>query len=369
MSKTDILFVSASVGSGHVRAAEALLKTARLLYPELSVRHIDVVHYVRPSFKKIFFDPYIPMAKKMPGLWKALYEQTDRPLMRRGMDAATTALKKSAGSAFFAELEKQQPAYILATHVLPARLSDIFIKETASKTQLGILVTDYVLHQFWIASKEARYFVAAPAMKEELAHAGVAQENITESGIPVDPVFYEKKNPAHLKERFGIPKERPVVLLLGGGSGLSKMDEVAQALFSASRPLSLIAIAGDNEILAKSLRLLAPPPHIHLSVVGWTDVMDEYMRIADVIVSKPGGMTMTEAITLGTPFVAVQPIPGQEEANAAFLTEHNYGAAVQTLDALPQIVEAIVNGKRTFAVKKPQRAAEVILERIVKTLS
>lgn len=360
----NLLLVSVSAGAGHGQAAEAIRKTAAKRYPELTVAHIDMMDYVGRAVKKAVVESYELMATQFPELWRFMYKKTDRPQTSRLVRGGSKLLNRGAAGRFLEYIAAQKPDQILCTHFLPAHA----LLEAPAKHQLqapiSILMTDYDKHDLLTTPGLNHYFVATEKMQWKMQRAGIPAARITVSGIPVDPVFYEAKDPAALKDTYLIPKDKPVFLILSGGQGLAKLDAIVTTLFVSPRPIHIIAIAGNNQKLLEKLEQLQPPAHITLTSVGWTDQMDEYMRLADVIITKPGGMSTTECLTLGKPMILISPIPGQEEHNAEYILERGGGVIAHTTDDLLYYVEneltALV-AKSAPQIKKPLAAAQIIL--------
>jgi processive 1,2-diacylglycerol beta-glucosyltransferase len=190
------------------------------------------------------------------------------------------------------------------------------------------VVTDFNLHEWWVVPNTQQYFVATDKMAWQLRQRGI--ENIIVSGIPIMPAFDMPKDVGELQRKYHCDSDKKTVLILSGGHGLVKIDRILESLAKSSTPLTLISIAGNNERLKRKLQGIVMPSHISSQVVGWTDNIDEYMRIADVVVTKPGGITTSECIALQKPMILVRPIPGQEECNSDHVLESGYGVLART---------------------------------------
>lgn len=369
MPKKRLLIISVSTGSGHTRAAEAIRKTTLLQYPNLTAEHIDMVEYIRLPMKVTVLRSYDLLTKQMPELWGLLYKKTDNPKVIARYQKLSSIMNRMNAAPFCEEVERRAPDYMLCTHFLPAQTILEAPKKYAFDQAPGIVMTDYDKHMFLIHPKMREYFVATEKMAYKLEQNGINPRHITVTGIPVDSVFYEQKSQSDLRRRYGIAERAPVILVLSGGQGLARTNEVTASLFSIQRPATIIAIAGANKKLERDLSRLSPPPHIQFMAIGWTDAIDEYMRISDVVITKPGGLTTTECVTLGKPMIAIQPIPGQEEHNAEYLLEHNFGRIAHDEDDLLYYVEGILDGRERMAAKETpageKTAAEKILDHII----
>ncbi|MBI5728399.1 MAG: hypothetical protein HY984_01445 [Candidatus Magasanikbacteria bacterium] len=333
-SPRKLLLISLSAGAGHVRAAEAIRETAKKEYPRLAVEHIDMMDYVTLPMKSAIMDSYDLMIKRLPELWGFLYKKINEPGMFEAYERVTRAMKRMNSHALYRYIQKSRPDHIICTHSLPADVISQGREQFNLAMPVSLVVTDYDMHALWFVPDTAYYFVGTPKIAWKLEHRGVEKEHIVESGVPIDPVFYQKKNIAKLKQHYRLPLDQKIILLLAGGQGSAKSDEILALLANLTTPATIIAIAGKNKKLAERLRAVKLPPTIKRQVVGWTDRIDEYMCMADVIITKPGGATTTECVTLHKPIIVTQPIPGQEEYNTQYIQEHGYGVVARSTEDL-----------------------------------
>lgn len=369
MPKRKLLLLSISTGAGHVRAAEALRETANRLHGDtIDVSHIDIATFLTRSERRAVIDFYELMATKLPDVWGFFYDVTDHPkrsvmlrklfvyLHRKSVDRLATAIRTFA------------PDHILHTHPLPA----MFLTQNPppllpQATPMSIVVTDYDFHTFWLVPDLSHYFVATDKMKWKMVRGGIDEHRVIVSGIPIHPMFREEKSTSALQKKYHSQGGQKHVLILSGGYGMMQSDKIVKALFASPEPLMITVIAGKNKKLEEKLRHLIPPPHITLAIVGWTDTIDEYLRIADVVVTKTGGLTTTECVALKKPVIAVAPIPGQEEYNIRYLQEQGYGVLASTVSDLiyfveqgPQIVAPGYEKKMDFNLDSSKDILETI---------
>ena len=364
-TKKKILIVSLSAGAGHVKTAEALVKTAELKYPDLECRHIDMYNYITSSFKHAAVTSYDLLAKKTPKLWGALYEKTDGPKAVSRFNKITKQLKQINSKKLYTEIQKFKPDAIISTHFLPGDMLLNQPKKYTYSAPVTMLITDYDLHNFWVSEKISHYFVATEKIKSKLIQRGHAnKDKVTVSGIPVNPKFYEPVDKDLLKKELEL-KNQPTILLLSGGSGLIKTDEIVKKLFSLEQNFNLVTIAGKNTKLEDKLKKITPPKNIHYQAIGWTDKMEEYIKLSDLVITKPGGLTTTECMVTGAPIIAIDPVPGQEEANAKFITENNLGwVALNHADVVHQADKYLKGELKHNQIKIKKPAGQIVLEKI-----
>lgn len=332
MKKKRVLIASVSAGSGHIRAAEALKAQAAILHPEWEVLHLDLAEFVSLPTKKAFFDSYGMLVRQLPELWGYIYEKADSPKRRKLYEHATKVLQKIDSRKFIAAIEEFGPTHIIYTHFTPA---DIIASAKTPHLHVlpqHIVVTDYDAHHLWVMKGNYTYSVATDKMKWKMTKWGVQENNITVTGIPVDPVFFAKSDTLNLKKKLRLKGEKKTVLVLGGGHGLIKIDAIVQALLALKEPLNVIAVAGSNTKLQAKLKAMKSPKNISYRVIGWTHEMHILMTLADLVITKPGGLTTSECLALRKSMIVVDPIPGQEEHNADYILSHQLGVIAQSVE-------------------------------------
>lgn len=356
MSQKKLLIISYSAGAGHVRAAEAIKKTAEQEFKHMQVKHVDFVDYSRFPIGTAVVDSYDLVIKQAPDLWGFFYHQTNKPTVSKYLKRVTKLMKNINSSRFIEDVVSFKPDYILFTHFIPADIYLALLEHNEIPlVPFGTLVTDYGLHELWMTSDMQEYFVPTEKMRWQVTARGINKKQVIESGIPVDPIFYHKKTRAEARMSLGLPKKGKIILCLSGGQGMMRLDDVVRVLSESQERMTIIAVAGKNERLYNRVAKLVLPPHIKLIVKGWIDPIDDYMRAADIVVSKLGGMTTTECMSLGLPIVGVDPIPGQEEHNTEFILEEQRGNIARTKEDLLYYLShpcKPATPLRTFAARK-----------------
>jgi processive 1,2-diacylglycerol beta-glucosyltransferase len=332
---THILILSVSAGAGHVRAAQALEAAAKAANPALRATHLDLLTLVPKEFRKLYGEQYIKLVDKLPQLWSFLYAKSDRPSRDSVLGALKRAAEKLNTRKLQAEIARLRPDAILCTHFLPAELLSRQKAQPEDKRAklppLWVQVTDFDVHALWVHPHVDRYCVASDEVAFRLADRGVARAKISVTGIPVMPQFSVALDRRECALELGLAPERFTVALMAGGAGVGSLDELAARLLRASDELQLVALAGRNAELLARLRKLAKSHPGRLFPLGFTTTVERVMSAADLVVTKPGGLTVSECLARRKPMLLVSPIPGQEERNADYLLEA--GAALKAADA------------------------------------
>jgi len=327
--KTRILVLSASVGGGHLRAAEAMEKGLQAAAPDAHIENHDVLDFTNRLFKKVYAESYLDLVTRAPHLLGYLYDQMDQP-SRSGKyraDRLRGAVERMNLLPFQKMLLSQPWDLIVNTHFLPAELvGRLRLKGKLDVPQVTVC-TDLDTHRLWVNQPCERYFCATDQGARYLHHWGVPTDATEVTGIPIDPVFGEPVDRAACRARLGIEGKRPVVLQLCGGFGVGPVEAGYRALLDVEQPTELVVVCGRNESLLAQLQSVPRPERHKVHLVGFTREMHDYMSCADLVVTKPGGLTTSEILARGLPMVIANPIPGQESHNSDFLLEH--GAAIK----------------------------------------
>jgi processive 1,2-diacylglycerol beta-glucosyltransferase len=367
-----VLILSASVGAGHLRAAEAMEKTFKLAGAAEEIRNIDVLNYTNPLFRRLYGKAYIDMVNKMPEVLGWMYDSLDKPWQN---ERRRLALDRLNTKPLVKLLEEYKPDIAVCTHFLPAEIISWLKAKKRIFCPQAIVVTDLDVHAMWLCHHFEQYFVALNETRVHLEKLGIPGEKITVSGIPIDPIFAEHKDKAEMREKYGLKKNKLTILVSAGGFGVGKIEHLLESLSEMQTPSQVLAICGRNEELKTKLENLSAEKlnneRVNFKPIGFTTAMDEYMSASDLIVGKPGGLTTSEALAKGLIFVIVNPIPGQEERNSDHLLEKGCAIKCNNLPTLSFKIDELVNDKKSFAVMRENvarfarpDAARVIVEKL-----
>jgi processive 1,2-diacylglycerol beta-glucosyltransferase len=206
------------------------------------------------------------------------------------------------------------------------------------------VVTDFEAHALWMSDAVDFYCVAAEATKARLVARGAKPENVVATGIPISAKFSSLPNATAVRRQVGLRDDLPTLLVLGGGFGMGPVAEILAELDKVTTPFQTVVVAGRNEELRREL---AVQDHKHPThVLGFVTNMHELMSVSDLIITKPGGLTSSEALALGKPLFILNPIPGQEAANSDFLLERGAAAKVNAVEDLPYRIDQLLGAKK-----------------------
>ena len=369
-ARTRVLILSASAGAGHVRAAQAIERAFAEVGPDADVQHFDILDYANPLFRTVYSKMYLDMVNRMPEVLGWLYDQFDKPWKTRGHKLAFDKLNVGP---FVKLLRSHRPDVVVCTHALPAEI--ITWLSTRKRRPLpirqAVVITDFDVHALWLVEHYERYYVALDETRVHLEELGVPAEKIEVTGIPIDPAFARPIDRIEVRRKLGLDPDRTTILVSAGGFGVGRVESVLSLLMRLQHPAQIVAICGRNEALKADLESVASRQlegaRVALKVVGYTTAMHEYMAASDLIVGKPGGLTISEALASGLGFVIVNPIPGQEERNSDHLLENGVAIKCNNLPTLTYKVDRLLADParladmraRSLAMGRPRSAFDV----------
>ncbi len=351
-----ILITSVSSGSGHVRAAEALQAAFQEAHPHVTVEHVNVLDHIHPTIRKIYEDGYAFVADHAPGMWRLLYDTTDKQGNHGGVQRALNALQRQGATPFLEFLDRWKPDAIVSTHFLaPQLLSSAVIDPNIP---MEVVITDYDLHRLWINRVVRRYYVADETVAQKGRGFGLRDDRFVVTGIPIHPLFSRCISRSDALHALGLSEDRPTVLLLSGGMGFGNVERAFKSLLEIRSPFQIVTIAGKNQVLKRKLSGISAPKHIECRHFGFVSNMHEFLSAADVVVTKSGGLTTAESLAKGVPMVIFTALPGQETRNAEFVESSGAGIFVKQPAHLKAAVEKLVSsaGER-FRFQIQARAA------------
>lgn len=321
-----ILIFSASTGGGHMRTSRAMEHYFLNNIPGVEVRIVDAIKEVNKVVDKIICGSYEFMAMEAPKLYGVIYDQTQKD----GLDVSKP-LTAMACRKLLPVIGEFDPDVIITTHPFAGEMvSHLKSRRKIDKPLISIM-TDYGPHRSYLAKNVDAYVVPAPECVEPMVELGVNRKKIHPSGIPVFDVFHpvEQEEVPALRRELELVDDPalPTILLMAGSFGVTNILEIYKSLMELKEQFQLVIITGKNQKLYDAFEKVVSDSPKPVKLVYFTDVVHKYMQCSDMIITKPGGLTISEAIACDLPMVLFNAIPGQEEDNAEFLV--NRGMAVR----------------------------------------
>src|SRR5437763_15992201 len=289
-----VLVLTLSFGSGHVRAARALAEELARREPHAEVRVLDALEGCRLAFRAGYVWPYWAMVRYAPALWERFFAA--RVARMDEQTAPAWAFRRGCPQVS-EEIERFAPDAIVAAEVAACEMAVIARRARLTRARVVSVVTDFEAEPVWVKPEVDAYAVADEGVREQLCAWGAPTEKVFVCGIPVGPDFRVRHDDETTRARHGIEDDAPVVLLMGGGMGPTRMDEVAASLCESGVPMNVVAITGlDARVRRRLARIrstsVGSAQKVKLHVLGWTDDVAALMQAASVLLTKPGGVTL-----------------------------------------------------------------------------
>lgn len=310
-----IMVLYAQAGGGHKKAAEAIAEMARLT-EGVSAVMVDALAEINKVVDCLICDGYQLMAKYVPKAFGLLYKRAndDTPLAD-----LMPLINEKVSHCLLPIIEAYQPDVIISTYHFAAEMVSFLKEKNLYQGRLICVITDYGLHKAWLAKNVDAYVTACEEMTASMLAAGVSEEKIYSLGIPVKSAFREVMPKAQARQILGILPDKMMILLMAGSFGVHKVLDVYRQIAALAGNFQIVVICGRNEKLyrtfSQEIKQYAKPTKI----VGFTNRVAAYMQAADLLVTKSGGLTVSEALATHLPMIVFDAIPGQEEDNADFL--------------------------------------------------
>jgi processive 1,2-diacylglycerol beta-glucosyltransferase len=365
-----VLFLSASVGTGHLSAAYAIQEALRHSYPEVESDVIDVYRYSTALFGKMATKGYLQLIKVLPHVYHFFYQMKEK-------DSTISRLKTR-----FARITAQNlnplvrnfsPHVFVCTHAFAAGVAALL------KQEFGIpivnVITDYTIHPFWVQPEADLYLVGNIQLLKDLLNFGIQPDQVKITGIPVNPKFCFSEKKREIKTKLGLNPDLKTILVMGGGIGLGPIGWVLRSLRKVNHHVQVIVIAGTNQKLKKRMERYAAKLNSkngkrkmiqQVRVYGYTDDVPDLMRASDLLVTKPGGLTLSEALVTELPVLIVAPLPGPEVRNAQYFVKEKAAVLAKRLNQISGHVDSLLScpqkiatlQEKARALKKPRAALD-----------
>ncbi|WP_346354639.1 MGDG synthase family glycosyltransferase [Azotosporobacter soli] len=362
-----VLFISAPIGAGHIKAAQAVCEELRVLEPDGVFQVVNIFDFLPPSWGRFILAFYLKILALFPQAYGLMYgwgNQSSLALWGRKLVSRYLANRLEQ------YLTDWQPDMVVCSHATPAGLVADLVKRRRIFAPTLAIVTDFVVHRLWIYPEIEQYAVADEKLRDFLLKYEIPTQRIMCSGIPVGAEFSEAVQKEDVLSELGLAKEKQTVLLMGGGAGLLPMEAIILAGVEQLTNVQWIAIAGQNQRLQKKLIEIEALYPERVRAVGYTQQVHRFMAAADVLVSKPGGLTVAESLCRQMPLVIYRPIPGQEEANTTFLIEHGVAVRAETVqDVVGNLMKLLCEDsvplenmlQRIKQLRRPEAAKQIAL--------
>lgn len=346
-------------------AASALRVELAREDPAFESTVVDSYKYAASVVSRVVSDGYLGMVKTIPQMYRFLYNRAERATE---VGPFRTWIHQFTAGNLRPLLQNLRPDVVICTHAFPCGVMAEYKKQFGDAPPVVGVVTDFAVHGFWMHDNIERYAVATDEMRAAMIGRGIRPERIVVSGIPVNTAFGALPDDVGaLRVRLDLPRDRPIVLMMGGGLGIGPLSTVMQSLDALDVPMCAVAIVGRSSGSAERVLEAAHNVRYPVRVLGFVGNVDEYMHASDVLITKPGGLTSAEALAAQLPLVLFKPLPGQEERNTRYLVERRAALRAKSAKQLTRTIGFLLQSEtkreemRTAmkALGKPKAAVEV----------
>lgn len=353
-----VLLLHISQFGGHKKASENIEEALKFKNPSLEILNLNGFGYIDSRVENLVNFLYTLVIKYCPQLWGKIY---DRKRVIKYLNPLRRTLNKWGIVKFSKLINEFKPKVILATQAFPCGIAGDFKKFYGIDIPLIGVVTDYYPHRFWIHPQVNIYTVACQEAKSILIKEGVEEERIKVAGIPISLKFLTAHSKESIGEEFGLNPDLDTVLIMGGGLGIGPIEKITKILDDLDERFQIIVVCGKNEKLyfwfQKNKYFFKKP----VFYFGYIDFVHKLMDFSDIIITKGGGLTVSEALAKGLATIVVKPIPGQEERNTDYLTRKQAIIKASTVQGVGFLVQELLKDRiKLYDLKEASRQNAII---------
>lgn len=367
--REQILILSGSLGEGHMQAAKAIVEASSLYKPNVTVKVVDLMAWIHPRMHVIERYCFKQWVKHFPSLYGYLYQKTraDNPLTYLLKQFRTSSLQRLCKL-----IQDVKPSVLVSTFP-PASAAISMLKEKGLTDLRSVtVITDHSDHSYWIHPNTDLYLVGSEEVQTALRRKGVSDTKISITGIPVRPFHTQVSNKQRLREQLGIDPSSFVVLVMGGGWGMIDDTFMEQLQSEQLTHVQFVVICGRNvKLMHRMHECLHGKDNVQLQ--GFIEGINEWMAVSDLLITKPGGLTTSEALAQQLPMLLFEPQLGQERDNAAYLIQKGVARPCEVerlpsqLNEMVQQPELLRRMREKAGECKQQNSASLALTQILKT--
>lgn len=324
----NVLILTSNTGGGHIKASEAIYEQLKHKNLNYNIKCVNTLEYINHSFNKIITSFYNECIKSYPDLFGKIYYYSEADHLSINV---FNSILNSLAKKFLPVINEFNTDIIISTHPFSTHMIS-YLKEIGKIKNIKLinLLTDYAPHKFWIQNNVDAYITATEQMTKDMVDRGVKREIIYPIGIPVSMNFLKSFNKSEVLKGLGLKEDYFTILLMCGSIGVDFVIKIFKEVINIDRELQIIIITGHNKNLYDKFNKIISSykGKIKFHLIGFTNEVSKYMNVSDIIITKPGGLTTTEAIQSNLPIVFFDAIPGQEEKNGEFILNNDIGMRI-----------------------------------------
>jgi len=368
--KVRILLLYAGTLSGHRQAARALKQALSKLYPEVEIKMENIFRYGHPCWGCLLDRLYRVLIRFFPWFWDLIWDS-------KVVYYLTYMLRSFLYQLNYFRLYRKlilpfNPQAVICTFNIACALCSVIKKKRGVDYLLAAVPTDFCLHPYWVYKNVDVYFLPHKGLEKDLINRGIDPDKVQITGIPISLDFSMSKDRKKLREKWGINEGLFTILLIGGGQGMGPLKEIVLALNNCELPIQLLVVTGTNRHLRRKLRKIQPGLSFPSRILGYTREVAELMEISDLLISKPGGLTVAEALATETPLGILDSLAGQERRNQELLLKKGVAFELKDRQDIIGLIRKLLDSSfdledwrgRVRKLARP-RAAQDIARRIM----
>jgi processive 1,2-diacylglycerol beta-glucosyltransferase len=334
-----VLIFSVSAGGGHNHAAAAVEKHILLNDPYSEVKIIDTIKHINPILDKVVIGSYLKSLKFNPSIFGKLYNFAETG---ESLANVSNLINEMIIFRLIPLIDEFKPDIVVATHAFSSEMVSILKLKGKINVPTLTILTDYAPHSFWLHNGIDAYITSNCDMVIDMISRGIKPNIIHNLGIPVNPDFMRRFDKDETLNGLNLNPNKTTILLMGGSLGMGGIYSVYSELQNIKNDIQIIVITGKNKKLFSQLIDIQNESKKETRIIGYTEEVNKYMQIADLLITKPGGLTITEALIYNLPMAIFSVIPGQEEKNAEFLIKHNLAVSLGDGKQCGGIIENLI---------------------------
>ncbi|MFH0828320.1 MAG: glycosyltransferase [Candidatus Omnitrophota bacterium] len=356
-----IVIACTSAGAGHLKAAEALCTYFQGRNPAGEVILVDVLEESQFFFGNFYSLGYSFLINHAQWLWRFFFHITSKKNLQPALTKVRTLNNRLNTRNFRQYLIQSNPEIIISTHYLAANIASNLKKKKKITSRLVTVITDFGVHPFWIYKRTDLYAVASDYSRAELLKYGVSGDKVRVTGIPIDPKFYDVYDKLAMRAKLDLGQHKFTVLVITGSFGIGPIEQIVGLLRGY---VQILVVCAKNE---KLFIRLTKKNYPGVKVFGFVDNIGELMAASDLIVTKPGGLSISELLAMRLVPVFISAIPGQEAQNVKVLAQYGIGDKADNAVQVKKIVLNYFNSpqklkstqERMEKMRKPNAAEEI----------
>ncbi|MBF0216262.1 MAG: hypothetical protein HQL30_04630 [Candidatus Omnitrophica bacterium] len=346
MKKIVILYSTS--GHGHMNSAKAIMQSFERERSGVDIKFVNILDNGNSVFKFLHFSLYVSLMKYAKWVWGAIYYFSDLPFI----DLMVRAVRHLVDHKTWGDLEKfliaEKPDAIVSTHFFLTSVARKIKKNGQIRAKLYLMVSGYGMHNIWFSRHIDHFFTGIGSVSDELVKRGVSRDRVTVTGMPAPEEYVKDYDAKDLAKRYGLDESRRTVFILSGAYGAAPMEAILDSLKTSGARIQVIVVCGYNKLAYDNILRMKGSLGFPVLLFGFTDKIAELMAISDMMISKAGTLSVTQAMNMGLPMLLFSHVPGHETPTVKMLVENGAAMNARNIKEIPELVDRILLSREVF---------------------